>query len=155
MGAPEHRRISGSRQRLFWAGQNIGQRIGPLLELRFLVFYPKTIIRSGFWSLLEMLPGEQIPPVNSFLLLVPAPIAIQGCHLWRRPTAGDCEPPPSRSSSAAGSRKRRLRPGTLPPSISLRCTRVSRRRLPPAPPTRVCHSGSKHRPILEQTFLLV
>ena len=119
MGAPEHRRISGSRQRLFWAGQNIGQRIGSLLELRFLVFYPKTIIRSGFWSLLEMLPWEQIPPVNSFLLLVPAPIAIQGCHLWRRPTAGDCEPPPSPSSSAAGSRKRRLRPGTLPPSLSV------------------------------------
>ena len=150
---------------MFWAGQNIGQMIGSLLELRFLVFYPKTIIRSGFWSLLEMLPGEQIPPVNSFLLLIPAPIAIQGCHLRRRrrPTAHGrrrraaalAELSPSPSSSAAGSRKRRLRPGTLPPSISLCCTRVSRRRLPPAPLTRVCHSGSKHRPMLEQTFLPV
>jgi hypothetical protein len=50
-----HQRISSSGEHLFGASQKFGQKIGPLLELWFSVFYPKVIIRSVFWALLKML----------------------------------------------------------------------------------------------------
>ena len=63
-GVPQRPRISSSRQRWFWASQNIR----PLLELIFFIFYPKVIIRSGAPSTLINLKFCTTSTKGNFIL---------------------------------------------------------------------------------------